>query len=157
MEKELTLEYKSFLGDLDVKKDFSQLELILQEKMEKIKYREIKVGYTLIGPQKDEFLFLLNNKDSKSYSSQGEKKSIIFALKTAEIDMVIRETKEKPVFLIDDISSYFDSIRKDSILKYFKTRDIQLFISSTSKLDLDIDTKEFLVDRGGVIEKYNKS
>jgi len=45
---------------------------------------------------------------------------------------------------------YFDSIRKENILKYFKKREIQLFISSTS--DLEIEAKRFYIHRGGIDE-----
>ena len=36
--------------------------------------------------------------------------------------MVIREKKENPVLIIDDISSYFDSNRKESILNYLEKK-----------------------------------
>ena len=77
--------------------------------------REKRYGYSLTGPQKDDFIFELNGRNAKSFSSQGEKKSIIFSLKISEIDMLIKEKNEVPIFLIDDISSYFDEIRKESI------------------------------------------
>ena len=148
-EKELTLRYKSFLGDLN-SPTLEEIEGKIKKSYEKVKDRELQYGYSLIGPQKDDFVFLLNNKEAKPYSSQGEKKSIVFALKISEIDMIIKGKKEIPIFIIDDISSYFDSIRKENILKYFKKREIQLFISSTS--DLDLDAKRFYIDRGGIDE-----
>ena len=97
---------------------------------------------------KDDFLFFLNSYEAKSTASQGEKKSIIFSLKLSEIDMVLREKKESPILIIDDISSYFDSNRKDSILNYLEKRNIQVFISSTG--GLGIDTKDFYVEKGEI-------
>jgi DNA replication and repair protein RecF len=146
-EKELTLGYKCFLGELKYP-TLEEIEGKIKKYYEKVKGRELRYGYSLIGPQRDDFVFLLDNKEAKSYSSQGEKKSIVFALKISEIDMIIKEKKEMPIFIIDDISSYFDSIRKENILKYFKKREIQLFISSTS--DLDIDGKRFHIYRGEI-------
>ena len=146
-ESELAVKYKSFIGDLKKESEAEILEKI-EEKYHKVKSRERRYGYSLIGPQRDDFVFLLREKEAKSYSSQGEKKSIIFALKLSEIDMIIRERKETPIFLIDDISSYFDGIRKESIIKYFEKRDIQVFITSTS--DLNISSKNFYVDEGEV-------
>jgi len=149
-EKELTLGYKSFLGELR-SPTLEEIEGKIKKTYEKVKDRELRYGYSLIGPQRDDFLFLLDTKEAKSYSSQGEKKSIVFALKISEIDMIIKEKKETPIFIIDDISSYFDSIRKENILKYFKKREIQLFISSTS--DLEIDAKRFYVYRGEISDE----
>ena len=52
--------------------------------------------------------------------------------------------------IIDDISSYFDSVRKENILNYFNHRDIQLFISSTS--DLGIKSKKFFIEKGDIYD-----
>ena len=67
--------------------------------------------------------------------------------------MLIKEKGEYPIFLIDDISSYFDSIRKESIINYFKNRDVQLFLSSTD--DLGIESKNFNIYEGDIIEPRN--
>ncbi|MGL4628999.1 DNA replication/repair protein RecF [Cetobacterium sp.] len=145
--KELSLKYESFIGEFKGL-NLLKIEEKIREKIEKFKLQELRYGYSLVGPQRDDFKFLLNMKEAKSYSSQGEKKSIIFALKLSEIDMVIKEKKETPIFLIDDISSYFDSIRKDSIINYLKKRELQVFISSTT--DLNIESKNFRIDKGEI-------
>ena len=147
--KELNLEYNSFVGDIK-KAELKDIELGIREKIKKEFFREKRYGYSMVGPQKDDFLFLLNKREAKSYASQGEKKSIIFSLKLAEIDMIIKEKRDTPIFIIDDISSYFDSIRKENILNYFNHRDIQLFISSTS--DLGIKSKKFVIEKGDIYE-----
>jgi DNA replication and repair protein RecF len=118
--------------------------------LNKVEKQEKYRGVSLVGPQKDDFIFYLNDKEAKAYTSQGEKKSIIFSLKVAEIDMLIKEKGEYPIFLIDDISSYFDSVRKESIINYFKGRDVQLFLSSTD--DLGIESKNFNIYEGDIIE-----
>ncbi len=145
--KELELRYDCFIEELKGV-TLSQLEERIKSKIEKVKYQELKYGYSLVGPQRDDFKFLLNGKEAKSFSSQGEKKSIVFSLKLSEIDMVLKERREPPVFIIDDISSYFDSIRKESIMNYLKKRDIQVFISSTS--DINVDSKQFYIEKGEI-------
>ena len=147
--KELSLKYSSFLGEIK-KTDNEYLENLFREKIKEEFLKEIKYGYSNVGPQKDDFLFLLEEKEAKSFSSQGEKKSIIFSLKLSEIDMVLKEKRESPIFLIDDVSSYFDSIRKENILDYLKKRDIQVIITSTEKMD--IEAKMFSVESGEVYE-----
>lgn len=124
----------------------------LKESLYKKREQEKRYGYTLVGPQKDEFKFLLNEKDAKSYSSQGEKKSIIFALKLSEIDMIFKEKKENPIFIIDDISSYFDRNRKENILNFLNKRGVQLLISSTDKIDIPCKIFEI---KNGVINDGN--
>ena len=89
---ELKLKYDCFLGDVE-KKTREELkgnfELMCKRKSEREKF----LGYSLLGPQKDDFIFELNGKNAKAYSSQGEKKSIIFSLKISEIDILIKRKK----------------------------------------------------------------
>lgn len=145
--KELTLKYTSLIDDFKGLTVFD-IEERLKQKIANVQKQELRYGHSLVGPQRDDFRFILNGKEAKSYSSQGEKKSIIFSLKLSEIDMVIKERREPPIFLIDDISSYFDSIRKESIINYLKKREIQVFISSTS--NLNIEARKFKVEKGDV-------
>lgn len=147
-DSELKLKYECFLGDID-KKTKEQLKEKFIEMCKRKKERETYLGYSLLGPQKDDFIFELNGKNAKSYSSQGEKKSIIFSLKIAEIDMILKEKKDLPIFIMDDISSYFDEFRKKSILQYFINKKIQCFITSTE--DLGIEGKKIIIDKGKVI------
>ena len=145
---ELKLKYECFLGNIEkhsreeLKEKF---EIQCRKKFEREKY----LGFSLLGPQKDDFVFELNGKNAKMYSSQGEKKSIIFSLKVSEIDMLVKEKNEYPIFIMDDVASYFDEIRKKSILNYFVNKKIQCFITSTE--DLGIEGKKIIVDRGKVI------
>ena len=145
---ELKLKYECFLGNIE-KQSREELkekfEIQCRKKFEREKY----LGFSLLGPQKDDFVFELNGKNAKMYSSQGEKKSIIFSLKVSEIDMLVKEKNEYPIFIMDDVASYFDEIRKKSILNYFVNKKIQCFITSTE--DLGIKGKKIIVDRGKVI------
>ena len=146
--KELSLNYECHLGNIK-KLSLKEIEKLLREKIKKNFSQEKRYGFSLCGPQKDDFLFILNGHEAKSTASQGEKKSIIFSLKLSEIDMVIREKKENPVLIIDDISSYFDSNRKESILNYLEKRNIQVLVSSTG--DLGIDSNDFYVEGGEIV------
>lgn len=145
--KELSLSYESHLGNLK-KMGIEEIENLLRERIKERFTQEKRYGFSLCGPQKDDFLFILNGHEAKSTASQGEKKSIIFSLKLSEIDMIIREKKENPILIIDDISSYFDSNRKDSILNYLEKRNIQVLLSSTGSLG--IESKNFYVESGEI-------
>lgn len=147
--KELGVRYISEI-DYDKKDTISSIEEKIKANLKEKSFQEKRYGYTLVGPQKDEFRFYLNDKDAKSYSSQGEKKSIVFALKLSEIDMIFKEKKEKPIFIIDDISSYFDENRKQSILTFLKNRGVQLLISSTT--EIGIPCKTFRIENGVVYD-----
>jgi DNA replication and repair protein RecF len=146
-EKELELIYACSLGNIR-KKTLREIEELLQVEIEKMFSQEIRYGYSLVGPQKDDFLFYLNQCEAKASASQGEKKSILFSLKMAETDMILRNKKEIPIVLIDDITSYFDESRLYSLLRYLQKRNIQIFMSATEKLQ--INCTNFYVEKGRV-------
>ena len=151
--REIVKELDKYIVSQDEAKRNLAISLRNRYRRQKIKdefFKEIRYGYSNVGPQKDDFLFLLDEKEAKSFSSQGEKKSIIFFLLFFEIVMILKEKRENPVFLIDDVSSYFDSIRKENILDYLKKRDIQVIITSTEKME--IGAKIFFVKSGEIYE-----
>lgn len=124
--------------------DYNKLKEILEEKKEK----ELFIGFSIYGPQKDEYSFLIDNKKVKTFASQGEKKSVIFSLKLAQIEYIINSTKKTPIVLLDDITAYFDEIRKKIVLEYFKEKDIQCIFTSTE--DIDICAKKMYVSDGEI-------
>lgn len=146
--KELGVSYETDFV-LEKKETLESIEKKLQNEIGKKNALEKRYGYSLVGPQRDEFKFILDGKEAKSFSSQGEKKSIVFSLKLSEVDMIFKEKKENPIFLIDDITSYFDSHRRDSVLEHLKRKKIQLFISSTEILQ-GMECKNFHIDNGEI-------
>lgn len=87
-------------------------EKLFREKMEK----EIAYGGALIGIQKDDFEVFINEKSARIYGSQGQQRSVVLALKLAEGELSQQLTGEYPVFLLDDVLSELDSIRREYVL-----------------------------------------
>ena len=145
------LEYETNL-DKTGKITVEMIQESLQKEILQKKHQEDRYKFSLVGPHKDDYKFLLNGYEAKISASQGEKKSIIFSLKLSEIEIIKKNRKENPVVIIDDITSYFDEERRKSILEFFNKRDIQVLISSTDKLD--IEAKNFYVEKG-IIEDEN--
>ena len=151
LEQELTLKYETFTDEKLLKMDIESIKKIFEKEVERKRFQEEKYRFSLIGPHKDDYKFLLNGYEAKISASQGEKKSIIFSLKLSEIEIIKKNKKENPVIIIDDITSYFDKDRRNSILEFFLKNEIQVLISSTDKLD--IVAKNFYIEKGKVIEE----
>ena len=150
--QELNLKYETSL-DKTAKVTIEMIQESLKKEISQKKYQEDKYKFSLVGPHKDDYKFLLNGYEAKISASQGEKKSIIFSLKLSEIEIIKKNRKENPVVIIDDITSYFDEDRRKSILDFFNKRDIQVLISSTDKLD--IEAKNFYVEKGIIEDESN--
>lgn len=78
--------------------------------------KDIAYGLTTIGPHRDDIRILLDGMDAKSYSSQGQQKTIALSLKLSEIKIIQNEIGESPVFLLDDVFSELDEDRKKYVL-----------------------------------------
>ncbi len=78
--------------------------------------KDISYGLTTIGPHRDDIKILLDGREAKSYSSQGQQKTIALSLKLSEIKIVEKEIGESPIFLLDDVFSELDEERKGFII-----------------------------------------
>jgi DNA replication and repair protein RecF len=101
--------------------------------------RDIAAKITTSGPHRDDFEFLLNDKNVNEFASRGEFRTAILALKLAEIDYLTEKSGEKPVLLLDDVFSELDESRRDYLSQIFK--DQQTVVTTT---DLDHVSKNIL-------------
>ena len=91
--------------------------------------RDREVGYTTCGIHRDELKFYINNVEVKPYASQGQQRSVVLALKIAELEVMSNE-KEIPILLLDDVFSELDNIRQKFLFNYLKEK--QIIITSTT-------------------------
>lgn len=92
--------------------------------------KDMELGYTTIGPHRDDVVFKLNGRDSKVFASQGQQRSIVLALKIAELFVFEKELGEKPVLVLDDVFSELDSARQRKL--YEKLADYQVLMTGTA-------------------------
>lgn len=123
------------------------------KKFKEIRQREIALEQTLIGPHRDDLKLQINGIDLKTYGSSGEKRAVCLSLKLAEIEVIIVEKGEYPVFLLDDLSSELDDKRQKFILDFISKKEkIQVFITTTdvSKMNYLKDKDIFNIEDGGI-------
>jgi DNA replication and repair protein RecF len=117
----LYLDYKNkiFTANLeDARKNFfSQIEMI--------KEKEIMMQKTLIGPQRDNLIFKIDNRNVEFFGSRGEIRSVILALKLAEIEFLTRKNEnDPPLFLLDDVFSELDEERREFLVKQLEKTQV---------------------------------
>ena len=78
--------------------------------------RERIVGTSLWGPQRDDLVIELSGKAARSFSSQGQQRSIVLSLKLGEGEVIRERFGEYPVFLFDDVLSELDHARRSYLL-----------------------------------------
>ena len=80
------------------------------------KEKEMQYSVPLYGPQKDDFEVVINEKNAKTFGSQGQQRSAVLSLKLAEGELSQKLTGEYPVFLLDDVLSELDAGRREYVL-----------------------------------------
>ena len=110
-------------------------EELLRRKSEEIARRQ-----TCVGPHRDDILFEINGADATKFSSQGQQRTLILALKLAELEMLQEKTGEPPILLLDDVLAELDDLRQNYLLKTIES-GIQTILTSVDTLLFD---KEFL-------------
>jgi len=95
--------------------------------LQKGRLRDIRQGFTGEGPHRDDMEILLDNASARSCASQGQKRSIVLALKLAEASTLGKSTGETPIILLDDVLSELDSSRQDYLLNHLSK--CQVFIT----------------------------
>ncbi len=73
-------------------------------------------GQTLVGPHRDEVEVTLGGRSARAFASQGQQRSIVLALKIAEVRLHRLALGEDPVLLLDDVLSELDPGRQAALL-----------------------------------------
>jgi DNA replication and repair protein RecF len=117
---------------------------------------EMRRGTTLTGPHRDDLQFQLNGSDVKQYASQGQQRSLMLAMKMAEIAMAEEQFAAPPILLLDDLASELDRNRTANMLAYLHSRAIQVFITTTDPASIPIaagaDVAAYRVEAGAIYQ-----
>ena len=148
---DLKIEYKSFYEKIEDKSNIKEA-LILE--MKKNYSKEKRLGQTIEGPQKDDFCFMSEDINLKEYGSQGQQRGAVIALKFAEAEIVKKYKNVIPVFLLDDVFSELDGIRKNNLIKYI-TSDYQVILTTTDLAKISkkllTEAKIIKIDKGNIV------
>ncbi len=93
--------------------------------------KDLSLGYTTIGPHRDDIKVLINDIDVRNFCSQGQQRTAALSLKLAELEIIKAQTGEMPILILDDVLSELDINRRIRLLKFCALT--QTFISSTDK------------------------
>ncbi|RYD79655.1 MAG: DNA replication and repair protein RecF [Sphingobacteriales bacterium] len=107
---------------------------------------------TNAGIHKDDIVFELNGQPFKSIASQGQRKSLLFAIKLAEYEVMRMGKGFAPLLLLDDVFEKLDDNRMKNLLNWVcNQNEGQVFITDTHRERLEKAFEQLNVD-GQIIE-----
>jgi DNA replication and repair protein RecF len=87
---------------------------------------------TNVGIHKDDIHFLIDNQPFKTIASQGQRKSLLFALKLAQFNLLQQKNGFAPILLLDDVFEKLDEQRLTILLNWIcKEQTGQVIITDT--------------------------
>lgn len=113
----LSLSYRPSPASL---KTSSNKQIHLEEAFKQLRSKECLVGNTLIGAQRDDIAIELSSRSAKTFSSEGQKRSCLAALKLGQWELMTHMLKEKPLLGIDDFGVQLDDTRRLALQKRLK-------------------------------------
>ncbi len=84
----------------------------LKERIDK----DYELGYTTVGPHRDDLKIRVNGVDVRTYGSQGQQRSCALSLKLAETEIFKERFGEYPVLILDDAYSELDKSRRENLM-----------------------------------------
>lgn len=129
--------YPQFLSQLEEKSMLEQLQ-----------------GLSLVGPHRDEVTLLINGTPARQYGSQGQQRTLVLALKLAELKLIEEVVGEAPLLLLDDVLAELDLNRQNQLLDAIQTR-FQTLITTTHLGAFDakwLDSAQILTVKAGQVQ-----
>jgi DNA replication and repair protein RecF len=107
--------------------------LTLEELLKHNRQKDLMLQRTSGGIHRDDLLFNLGEQTFKSIASQGQRKSLLFALKLAEMEILKQEKRLSPLLLLDDVFEKLDEERISNLLtRVCADEEAQIFITDTN-------------------------
>ena len=131
------------------KKENLSIKEDLQQQFEKSIEKELELGYTTIGPHRDDIIFKINDLDCKYYASQGQQRTVALVVKLSLMEVIKQEIGEYPILLLDDVLSELDDNRQNRLLEL--STKYQTLISCTALPRTDLKCNVIKIENGKVL------
>jgi DNA replication and repair protein RecF len=114
--------------------------------------RDLQFRTTLAGPHRDDFLFLLEDRPARDFGSEGQQRSLVLALRLAQVSYFRSRSGVEPLLLADDVLGELDSARRR---RFWATlgESRQVIATGTALPDAELGAWEVWRVSGGVFTR----
>ena len=114
--EEISLIYRTVSTVKDPFAPVKEIYYDLCDHQERHRQPELDSEQCLTGAHKDDVEILINGRSARSYASQGQTRTAALSMKLAEREIILQETGEYPILLLDDVLSELDEKRQEYVL-----------------------------------------
>ena len=110
------------------------LQCSIHELLKLSRQKDFAAQRSTAGIHRDDLLFTLDKQPFKNIASQGQRKSLLFALKLAEMEVLKQDKDFAPLLLLDDVFEKLDEQRISNLLQRVCVENKgQVFITDTNE------------------------
>ena len=156
-------EYHAFLTDgaeeLELKPDRrydgdeKDIAEQIMRRLENNYEKDLRLGFTTVGPHRDDVVVNVNGIDAKAYASQGQMRTCALALKLAEVRIFKELSGENPILVLDDVMSELDLRRRKKLLTCISDVQTILTCTHTERVLYGADCRKIRIENGTIKEK----
>ena len=114
--EELEIRYRTVSSVTDPFASAREIYYQICEHQERHREAELNSAQCLTGAHKDDLEIFINGKAARAFASQGQTRTAALSVKLAEREILLKETGEYPVLLLDDVLSELDQRRQEFVL-----------------------------------------
>lgn len=113
--------------------------------------RDLRLGYTSVGPHRDDIKISINGIDARNFASQGQTRTAALALKLAELEIFREIAGEPPILILDDVMSELDLQRRRKLIERMQGIQCILTCTHAERLIYGKDMKKFKIREGKIL------
>ena len=126
--EELHFLYRANSNDVE---DETSIKNSFLKQFEKQRAREMLLGYTVVGPHKDDISMNIGKQEARFFASEGQQRSLVTALYIGAWKYLKQRLDTLPLFMIDDIGMGLDESRRCKLIEQLENLG-QVFLTSTN-------------------------
>ena len=112
--------------------------------------KDLRLGFTTVGPHRDDVDFFIGGIDAKAYASQGQTRTAALAVKLAEVEIFKEYSGEYPVLILDDVMSELDVPRRKKLLKRISGLQTILTCTHAERVLYGTECKKIRIEKGRI-------
>ena len=112
--------------------------------------KDLRLGFTTVGPHRDDMDFILSGVDAKAYASQGQTRTAALSVKLAEVEIFKSVSGEYPVLILDDVMSELDLPRRKKLVGRIAGLQTVLTCTHAERVLYGADANKIRIENGAV-------
>ncbi len=144
-------EQLSLAPDHDYRGSEEEIAERLKKELARNYERDLRLGFTSVGPHRDDIKISLDGADARGFCSQGQARTAALSLKLAEVEIFTRLSGEPPVLILDDVMSELDLPRRKKLLSRIGGGQCILTCTHAERVLYGADSKKIRIHGGRIV------